>query len=248
MKVEYINGIPVDVITLDEIVSSLPLLEKTGKRQTFISINPQIAVHAEKYPAIIALINEATHRIPDGIGIVKVSRNQGGTITERVAGIDLMYQLLDYANQNKKSVFLYGAKPEILNKTIENIKRSYPNIVIAGGIDGYTDLTNDEIIYEMNQTAPTFVFVALGFPKQELWLAENYKKVQATFFQDVGGSFDVISGEVKRAPNIVVKLNLEWLYRSLANPKRLSRIFELPIFLRQSKKWFKNQQGKTKEK
>lgn len=248
MEVEYINGLPVDNLTLPEIVTSLPDLENQKGPITFISVNPQIAVHANKYPEVISLIENATHRIPDGIGIVKVSQKQKGIIKERVAGIDLMYELLAYSNTHRKRVFLYGAHPSVLPKTVDAIKKDYPDLIIAGSLHGYSSLEDKEIIELINKAETDMLFVALGFPKQEQWLAKHINELSAKFYQDVGGSFDVIGGTVKRAPKFLVKLNLEWLYRSLANPKRLYRIIELPIFILRSKKWYReNQRNDEKE-
>lgn len=242
MKTEYILGIPVDVLTVTSIMNELPSLLDKSQKITYTSINPQIATHAKEYPEIVEFIEESTHRIPDGIGIVKVSQMQGGAIKERVTGIELMYQLLEYANRTSDSIFLYGAKPDVVEKAAENINKQYPQVKIAGYLDGYTDLTDQEIVATINQVKPTYLFVALGFPKQEQWLAKNYKNVEAKVFQDVGGSFDVISGQVKRAPSIFIKFNMEWLYRSLSNPKRLYRIFELPVFLYRARCWYRKNQ------
>lgn len=244
MEKEYIKGIPVDAITLSEIISSLPKIDHPGEKNIFLSINPQIVVHADKYPEILELIAQANYRIADGIGIVKVSQRQEKKIKERVAGFDLMLALLSYANDHQKRIFLYGAEPTVLENAVMNIKKEYPNLVIVGAIDGYTKLTDEEKVSQINDSQADMVFVALGFPRQELWLAKNYQQINARFFQDVGGSFDVISGKVKRAPNIFIKLNLEWLYRSLSSFKRLYRVAELPIFLIQSAKWYRSNRKK----
>lgn len=238
MKTEYILGIPVDVITLTDIITELPERLQQTEKTLYLSINPQIALHASNYPEVMGLIETASHRIPDGIGIVKASQQQGGAIKKRVTGIELMYQLLDYANQKSESIFLYGAKPEVLADTVKVIERDYPDLKIAGWVDGYTSLTESEIVAKINQVKPTFVFVALGFPRQEQWLARNYQAIDAQVFQDVGGSFDVISGHVKRSPQLFISLHLEWLYRSLSSPKRLYRLLEVPVFMFRSKKWY----------
>lgn len=237
METEYILGLPVDKITLEEILAELPQrLEQPGKT-IYLSVNPQIALHGKKYPEIMTLAEEASYRIPDGIGIVKASQRQGGQITERVTGIDLMTALLVYADCHQERVFFYGAHPDVLKALIQKINQTYPGLTIAGAIDGYTTKSEEEIVAEMNQAQPTFVFIALGFPKQEQWLARNYQHVQGKVFQDVGGSFDVLSGTVKRAPKLFIALNLEWLYRSLRDPRRIKRMFDLPRFMSQAKKW-----------
>ncbi|MDR0920844.1 MAG: WecB/TagA/CpsF family glycosyltransferase [Lactobacillales bacterium] len=231
METEKINGIPVDVITYDSIMEELPSWLVGKKKMIITSINPQIATYAHRYPEIIEYILHSTHRIPDGEGVVKVSQIFGGNIKTRLTGIDLIYRLLDYGNQHKLSFFLYGSHPEIIKKVVKNLQTDYPNIKIAGFIDGYTTLSEAEIVEEINRVKPTFLFVGLGFPKQEQFLARNVKNLKAKVFLDVGGSFDVISGEVSRAPNFFIKHHLEWLYRSVQRPSRIVRIFELPVFV-----------------
>lgn len=239
-------GIPVDQITYETVVHDVvDCLQENNQKLVIASVNPQIIVEAKKYPEIIDFINESSHRIPDGIGIVIVSKLTKGKITERVTGFDLMIRLLELADQEHKSAFFYGAKPEVLDAAIKNIRESYPNITIAGGIDGYTSLTEEQVVDQINQSKPDFLFVALGFPRQELWLKRNIPRLQVSVFQDVGGSFDVISGYVNRAPQIFLDYHLEWLYRSLSNPQRIGRIFQLPVFVCKSL-WWKTKKVKDK--
>lgn len=237
MTAEEIIGVPVDNITYEDIMSDLPIYIQSNNKMTVISVNPQIIVGSNKYPDVVNFIKKATHRIPDGIGIVIVSKMTGGQIGERVTGYDLMVKFLEYANFNKKSCFFYGAKPDVLTDALINIQSLFPDLVIAGSIDGYTNKSNEEIIFEINQKEPDFLFIALGFPRQEQWLHQNLSKLDAKVFQDVGGSFDVLSGHVKRAPDFFIKNHLEWLYRSLSNPTRFYRILQLPIFVVKSLAW-----------
>lgn len=237
MTSEKIMGIRVDRKNYNEILADLPEHFEKKQKMTVLSVNPQIVVESKKYPEIVDFINKSTHCIPDGIGVVIVSKLTGGQIKERITGFDLMVRFLEYANQHQKKVFFYGAQADVLAKMCSKLATDYPQMQISGAIDGYTQLSNEVIIEQMNQVQPDFVFVALGFPKQELWLRENIEKISATVFQDVGGSFDVLSGVVKRAPQWVIQCHLEWLYRSILNPKKLGRIFQLPIFLAKSLWW-----------
>lgn len=237
MKTENIMGYPVDNLTYAKIIADLPGYLDSEKKMTVVSLNPQIIVEGKEHPLVLELIQKSTHRIPDGIGIVLVSKLTKGPIKERVAGIELMKAFLRYANDHEKSIFLYGAQPEILKDAAANVKKDYPNLMISGTIDGYTSLSEDEVVYQINQTQPDFLFVALGFPRQEEWLARNVPSLNVSVFQDVGGSFDILSGHVKRAPQFFIDAHLEWLYRSLSNPKRIGRIFQLPVFLVKSLWW-----------
>lgn len=237
MTTEEIMGFPVDVLTYDDVINDLPNYLQTDKKMSAISVNPQIIVEGQNQIEIYKFIKESTHRIPDGIGVVLVSKLIGGQIKERVAGIELMTRFLEYANVHQKSIFLYGAKPEVVSDAAAQIKKDYPDLILSGKIDGYTTSTEKEIVAEINQAKPDFLFVALGFPKQEEWLARNMDRLDVSVFQDVGGSFDVLSGHVKRAPQFFIDVHLEWLYRSLTDFKRFKRILQLPVFVIKSLWW-----------
>jgi len=204
MTTEKIMGFPVDTINYDDVIDDLPKYLQTDKKMSAISVNPQIIIEGQDYPEIQEFVKKSTHRIPDGIGIVLVSKLTGGQIKERVAGIELMFRFLDYANAYKKSIFLYGAKPQVVSDAAEQIKKDYPNLILSDKIDGYTNFSEEEVVERINKVKPDFLFVALGFPKQEEWLARNIERLDVSVFQDVGGSFDVLSGHVKRAPQFFI--------------------------------------------
>ena len=237
METEKILNIPVDNISYQDIITQLPNYLMKKQKMTITSINPQIVLGAQKYPRIVEYIEQSTHRIPDGIGIVIASKLTGGKIQSRVGGYDLMIKLLQYANDYSKKIFIYGAEKAVLLDAVKRITLEYPNIRISGAIDGFTELTDKELIEEINRQNCDILFVGMGFPKQELWLAENIASLNPIVYQDVGGSIDVISGHVKRAPDLFIKLNIEWLYRSFYNPKRIYRILQLPLFLFKSLWW-----------
>ncbi|WP_430599949.1 N-acetylglucosaminyldiphosphoundecaprenol N-acetyl-beta-D-mannosaminyltransferase [Enterococcus sp. AZ095a] len=243
MQTDIVMGIPVDALTMEDIVKDVPNYLSEDKKMTLISVNPQIVTEAAGYPEIVAFIKQSTHRIPDGIGIVLVSKLTGGPIKERVAGYDLMLEMLAYANRHQKSIFLYGAKPNVLKDTDKHVREMYPNLRIVGMIDGYVTSTDEEIVKQINAVSPDFLFVALGFPRQEQFLAKHFQDLNVHIFQDVGGSFDVLSGHVKRAPDLFIKWHLEWLYRSVSNPTRIGRMLQLPVFLGKSLYW--NYRNKT---
>lgn len=236
MNQEYYLNVPVDVITLDDIMTHVSQYIENNQQMTITSVNPQIVLEAHRYPEVLSYIQNATYRLPDGIGIVKASQLCEGQITERVTGIDVMMQLLSYANEHKEKIFLYGAKKEVVTKAATVIEQDYPGLSVVGAVDGYGSMSDKEIVSMINQSGATFLFVAKGFPLQEEWLAQYSEQLNVNIIEDVGGSFDVISGFVKRAPQWIQKMNLEWLYRSITQKGRLNRIFQIPVFLWQVKK------------
>lgn len=230
METEYYGGIPVDVVTYEMILKELPNWFKSNEQKRLTSINPQIISFAANHPDILAYIEQSDCRLPDGIGIVMLSKWMGGELKERVTGIELMTLFLRYASTHKKKVFLFGSKPDVVKQAARNIKREF-KLDTCKFLNGYSELKDKEIVQQINASKADFLFVGLGFPLQEKWLAANSHKINAKIILDVGGSFDVLSGKVKRAPLFVRKHHLEWVYRSFQHPKRLIRIIQLPIFI-----------------
>ena len=236
MKKEHYLNIPVDVLSLADILQEVPHYIEENKQMTITSVNPQIVLEAHHYPEVVHYIERATYRLPDGIGIVKASQLCEGEIVERVTGVDVMMALLDYANVHHEKIFLYGAKATVVKKAADVITRDYPGLEVVGAVDGYGSVDDETLVSLINRSKATFLFVAKGFPLQEEWLARHCEKLNVNIIEDVGGSFDVISGAVSRAPEWIQRLNLEWLYRSVTQKGRLGRIAQLPVFLWQVKK------------
>lgn len=234
---EMILDVPVDNLTMTDIKNDFDPFFKEKKKMTLTSVNPQIILMAENNSQVKTFIEQSTHRFPDGIGLIKVSNWTKGILKERVAGIDVMHEALTYANDHQKKIFLFGSQPEVAKHAAENIQFDFPHLKVVGWIDGYTQMDRYDIVKQMNDSEADMIFIALGSPKQEEWLAENLPLLNATVFQTIGGSLDVISGTVKRAPEFFIQTNLEWLYRSLSNPKRVNRIFQIPIFVAKSLNW-----------
>lgn len=200
------------------------------KQNTFIvTANPEIAVYAYDHPQFRQLIAAADYITPDGIGIIKASQIIKQPLQERITGFDTLVSLLELANQHRLKIYLLGAKKAVLQKTVVNIQKKYPHLEIVGAHDGY--FTDEKAISaEIKAAQPDIVAVALGYPKQEQFIARNRQLAPAVWI-GVGGSFDVLSGSVKRAPQAFQRLNLEWLYRFLSHPSRLSRFKNLPRFI-----------------
>lgn len=232
MTSEYFLGIPADRLTMADVIQAVEPSIQKQQQLRITSVNPQIALEASQYPEIVSYIEQAQFRLPDGIGIVKASAVQGGEIRERLTGFDVMLALLAEANRLQAKVFLYGARPEVVQKTKETIAQQYPHLQVVGAVDGYGSLNDAQLVQAINASGAQFLFVALGFPKQEQWLARHAKQLQVNIIEDVGGSFDVLSGTVKRAPQWIQKLHLEWLYRSLTQRGRLNRLWQIPQFMR----------------
>lgn len=199
---------------------------KKNEQLFIVNINPEIVVSNYKNKELKKILNEQKYQIPDGSGIVWASKKNKGNIKQRITGIDLMLDICEESQKYGSRIFLYGSKPGIAKTATENLKMQFPKINIVGICDGYCD--ESEAAQKILETKPDIVFVGLGSPKQENFIIRYKDKLSnVKILMPVGGSFDVISKAKKRAPNWMIKCNLEWLYRLIQEPKRTLRQLKL---------------------
>lgn len=201
-----------------------------GEKRRIIAINPEKIMMAQQKNQFKELLNSSDYQIPDGIGVSVASKILGGKIRWRITGIGMMEKLLSLANDNNYKVFFYGSKNSTLNLAMDNLKKQYPNLQIAGFINGY-ETDEHLILKKINESEANILFVALGSPKQELFIQNNMESLSPAIFQGIGGSVDVLSGGIKRAPAFFQRFGLEWLYRLINQPSRIKRQLALPKFL-----------------
>lgn len=200
-----------------------------NKKMFIVTANPETMMKSETDTELNKLLNDKdTILVPDGIGVVKASKTLGYDIKERITGIDIANTLLDYGNELKKSIYLFGSKQEVIDSMKEVLKEKYTNLKLVGSSNGYVQ-DKDKVFEEMSKLKPDIVLVALGIPVQEKLIYKHLSLFDKGIFVGVGGSFDVISGHKKRAPKLFIKLNLEWLYRIICEPKRLKRFYDSNI-------------------
>ncbi len=225
-----IMGVCFDNFSVEETVGKAMSALKTGKKFFIVTPNPEIvnvAIQNEKYKDIL---NSADVVTPDGIGIVYASKMLGGEVKKRAPGFDIVKGILSELSKSEGSVYLFGGKPGVADMAAEKISADYPGVKIAGTDNGYFD-DDTEIIKNINNAKPDFLLVCLGAPKQEMWISKNIDNLNAGILIGAGGSIDVLSGQTKRAPEMFIKLNCEWLYRLLKEPKRIGRMAKIPVFL-----------------
>lgn len=227
---EKFLGVNVSPFSYEETISKLLNNIEYRKKSFIVAINPEKIMKAQDDIELMDLLNSADFQIPDGIGVVIASRIKGGRIRQRVTGIDMMLELCRVAAENDKAIFLYGGKPGIAEEAKQELVKMYRELKVVGVIDGY-EKNEQAIIETINLAKPDIIFVALGSPGQEYWITKNMQHLYPSVYQGVGGSFDVISGKIKRAPVFFQKLGLEWLYRLFKEPSRWKRQLILPKFL-----------------
>lgn len=224
---EYVEKI--ENLPQDEFFEKMKQCLMQEEKRFVITANPETLMFAEKDSEFREiLLNPHTTIVADGIGVIKGAKLLKMDLKHRVLGVDLALQLLSYCNELGKSIYLLGAKPEVIEKMKETISRDYSDAKLVGAVDGYVE-DKDEVFADMLEKKPDVILVALGIPRQEKLISKHYEKFDKGIFVGVGGSFDVISGDKKRAPSFFVKLNLEWLYRITKEPNRLKRFFNSNI-------------------
>lgn len=220
-----ILGFNVDRFTFDEAVEYA--LTHSGQ---IVTINPEMISTAQNNTEFAKIINNAELIVPDGIGVQMGLKLLGENVS-RIAGVELGKELIIKFSNNGKSVAFVGAKPEVIELAVKNLENEIPNLNVVYKHDGYFD-NQDEIIESLVEAKPDLVLVALGSPKQEFFISDLKNCLQNSVMIGLGGSFDVWAGVVNRAPVIYQKLGLEWLYRTVKEPKRFKRIFPtLPLFM-----------------
>ncbi len=218
-------GVAFDPVTMDQAVEwALSLIEE--HRGAYVCTpNPEIVWDCRRDKALATAIAGADMVLPDGVGVVWASRVLGCPVPERVTGYDFLLALLA---RFQGRLFLLGGKPGVAAAAAAAIEKQFPQLTVCGVMDGYGDVQAQRRAVE--DMTPDLVLVCLGSPRQELWMRENAGRLPVGLMAGLGGCLDVLSGRAKRAPERWIRLNLEWLYRLLRDPRRLTRQIRLPLF------------------
>lgn len=223
-------GFNIDTYKFEEAVNVAKELIDGHKVSQIVTINPEMFECASKDSDFANIIKEAEMTIPDGIG-VKIALKINGIETDRIPGVDFAKRLLEEASLNNIPIAIIGAKEEVVTKAIQNLQDEINGLNIVYYRNGY--FSNDREIYdEINTKSPKLILVAMGSPRQEKFIYNAKKILKPALMIGIGGSLDVWSGNIKRAPILFRKLGLEWLYRTILEPSRFKRIFPtLPLFI-----------------
>lgn len=229
-----IIGVPINNINMNEAVSLVLLYMEEEKEEAKIVFtpNPEFVMNALKDEKFMDILNNSDLNIADGIGVVICSKILGSPLKERVAGYDLVQNIFSIIKNQEKTVYFLGASEKIIEEAKNRMEAKYRGLKIVGFHNGYfSEYEEYLIIEEINKLKPDLLLVGLGCPRQEKWIYDNKNKINTRVMIGVGGSFDVMSGNIKRAPNIFIKANLEWFYRLITQPTRFKRMLKLPLFL-----------------
>jgi N-acetylglucosaminyldiphosphoundecaprenol N-acetyl-beta-D-mannosaminyltransferase len=214
----------IDALTLDETVARIDTLIAAGGIHQHVAVNVDKVVKAHRDPALAAIVNGCDVVSADGQPIVWASRLLGRPLPERVTGVDLMERLIARAGPAGHRLYFLGARPEVVERVVERVRRDHPEALVAGSRDGYWRPDQEEAVAAaIAATAPDVLFVAIPSPAKERFLDRWKTTIGAGFVMGVGGSFDVYAGMIPRAPERWRRLGLEWLFRLLQEPRRMWR-------------------------
>jgi N-acetylglucosaminyldiphosphoundecaprenol N-acetyl-beta-D-mannosaminyltransferase len=215
-------GMPLDLITLADLVDVVDQLVEEGREAEHGCLAPNTLIRASDDPAYAAALRRHRFVTADGQGVVWAARLLGHRVPERVSGADLMLALLERAAKRGFRVYLLGATPEVLAGAEEALRRDYPALVVAGRRDGYFSLDDeDAVVADIAQSNADLLFLALPSPKKEIFVLEHRGELRVSFTVGVGGMFDILAGKIKRAPSWAQRTGFEWAFRVAQEPRRL---------------------------
>ncbi len=222
MRIELFNC-PIDALTMEQTLNKIKIAIDSNQHLHHVVVNVAKLVHLQKDIKLRDSVINCDIINADGQGVVWASKILGKSIPERVAGIDLMQNLVTLASESKYKIFFFGAKEEIVKLVVDKFSKEYSPEIIAGYRNGYFNKEEElKIAQQIADTKANILFVAMGSPKKENFLFENREILKnINFTMGVGGSFDVVAGKVKRAPVWVQKIGMEWFYRMVQEPRRL---------------------------
>jgi N-acetylglucosaminyldiphosphoundecaprenol N-acetyl-beta-D-mannosaminyltransferase len=215
-------GYAVDRIGLEETVERCRVLIAEAERSHQVSLNAAKVVRARSDERLAEILRDAELLNADGQSIVWAARLLGDPLPERVAGIDLMFRLLEVAQSENLGVFFLGGRADVLAKAVENVRSSYPNLRIGGFHHGYfSDSDSTRICAAVNSADVAILFIAMSSPRKEYWAREHRDLLDVPLVMGVGGAVDILAGSTARAPAWMQRAGLEWLFRLVQEPRRL---------------------------
>lgn len=218
----HLFGMRIDSLTLLDTLDRVDDLIRDGGAHQQVSINVDKIVKAAKSPLLRDIVNSCALVNVDGMPVIWASRFLRRPVRARIAGIDLFEAIMHAAPQRGWRIYLLGARPEVVEATRRHFENACPGIVIVGARDGYwRPEEEDGVVEGITATRPDILFVALGSPRKEEFLAKHQTRMRVPFAMGVGGSFDVVAGRVRRAPRWIQKCGFEWFYRFSQEPRRL---------------------------
>jgi len=232
--IKKILGVEFTDLNMDDCTDLIMKALEKEDQETFhvMTANPEIIMQINRDEKLKTISKKSAMITADGIGVIYGSKILKNKINHKVTGVDLIVKLMERCEKENKSMYLLGANEETSLLMLDHIKKNYPKLKVAGRKNGFFDVKNDqEIVADINQSNADLLIMAMGSPRSHLWFDSRREILDIKATIDVGGSFDALTGTVKRAPKIIQKLNLEWFYRRLQNRERAKRQKDLYRFV-----------------
>ena len=227
-----ILGCKLDVLDANEAAVQIMTFAREGAGAQVVTLGTEMVVHAQKDERFRDVVNASALSLCDTVGVLSVARRRGANLHERVTGVELVERLCAQSAREGLPVYFLGGTEGAAADAAAIMEARFPGLVVAGTRNGF--FTDDEIagvVDEIRASGAKLLFVGMGSPRQELWLAEHLGETGTGAAVGVGGSFDVLGGRVTRAPRFMRRLGLEWLYRLVKEPHRWRRQLALPYFV-----------------
>ena len=228
MRVD-VMGVLFDNVTMGEALEKARGLLSGGTHYC-VTPNPEIVWEAMHDSSFRALLNGADLVLPDGVGVLLGAKILGTPLREKVTGADFAAALLPVLEESGKSLYLLGSRPGVAEQAAANLTAKHPQLKICGMHDGYFQ-EDGPVVGAIRQAAPDALFVCMGSPRQERFMADHAAELAVPLMIGLGGTLDVFAGNVRRAPVWMQRMGLEWFYRLCREPKRLGRMMRLPKFV-----------------
>ncbi len=231
---EYIDilGCRLDLLDADQATNRIMEFVRDRAAAQVVTLGTEMVVYAQRDPAFRDVVNHSALSLCDTVGLLAVARRRGATLRERVTGVELVQHLCARAVNDGVGVYFFGGAEGVAADAAAILEARFPGLHVAGTRNGFFTSDEDQQIVEaIRASGAGLLFVGLGSPRQEMWLARNLKATGCGAAIGVGGSFDVLSGRVRRAPELWRRLGLEWLYRLIREPHRFRRQLALPYFV-----------------
>jgi N-acetylglucosaminyldiphosphoundecaprenol N-acetyl-beta-D-mannosaminyltransferase len=227
-----ILGVHVHRVTMAEALEHIEGFVRIGGPHQVVTLDSSMCVLADHDPELHRIVMDADLVTPDSAGVLWASRRTGAGLPERVPGVDLVEKLCARSARTGLRIFFLGAAPGIAEAAAERMSERYPGCRIVGAHHGFFSADEDAAVVEnIRQASPDVLCVAMGIPKQEKWISRHRHDLHVPVLIGVGGTLDVLSGTVRRAPLWVQRLCLEWLYRLIRDPSKIRKVLILPRFV-----------------
>jgi len=228
-----ILGIDIDNISIDEAgeITSNLIKESNKSCKMVFAPNTEFIMMAQKDKEFYDILKKADLATPDSVGVMMGGKKQKKPFKQRIPGQAYFRKVLEVGEKENWTFYLLGGKGDVPRLAAENVKKDFPNINIVGYHEGFFEKdSEEEVIAEINSLEPNVLFVAMGAPLQEKWIAKHQSELKCDIAAGQGGTFDYEAGVIKRAPVIIQRLGIEWLWRLILQPKRIIRMMALPIY------------------